>query len=116
MVVYLSYAANCDGPLPSRLRIVHQPALRSSLEGIRTSFSPSGLLADTPAPCHLTIVRLSSRLQRLGRRPRRYAEHAHLPPALHPIGQLGRHRRRAGPPLRGCARAIGRDRLRQGLA
>src|SRR5262245_59087331 len=29
--VYLSYAANCDGPLPSGLRVVNQPAMRSSL-------------------------------------------------------------------------------------
>jgi len=25
--VYLSYAANCDGPLPSGLRVVNQPAM-----------------------------------------------------------------------------------------
>src|SRR5215813_13853284 len=29
--VYLSSAANCDGPLPSGLRVVHQPIMRASL-------------------------------------------------------------------------------------
>jgi len=27
LAVYLSYAANCDGPLPSGLRVVNQPAM-----------------------------------------------------------------------------------------
>jgi len=31
-VVSLSYTANCDGPLPSRLCVVNQPVIRSSLE------------------------------------------------------------------------------------
>ena len=38
-VVYLSSAANCDGPLPSRLRGVNQPVMRSSSEvsGLRAA-------------------------------------------------------------------------------
>jgi hypothetical protein len=32
LAVYLSDAANCDGPLPSRLHVVNQPVIRSSLE------------------------------------------------------------------------------------
>jgi hypothetical protein len=59
--------------------------------GFRTSCSRLALLPGTPAPCHLTIVRFNSRLQRLGLRPRRHAEHKHLTQVPHPIGQRGRH-------------------------
>src|SRR5262245_27828862 len=99
--VYLSYAANCDRPLSSRLHVLHPPILRSSLEvsGLRAARSASSR-AHLP-PCHLTIVRLNSRLQRLGLRPRRHAEQEHLTQAPHPLRQPGRHRRGTRLPLLG---------------
>src|SRR5712691_5178638 len=51
-VVYLLGADKCLRPLPSRLRGVNQPVMRSSIEASEPRSALFGLLAGTPNPLH----------------------------------------------------------------
>ena len=115
-VVYLLVADNVLRPLPIRLRRVHQPVISAQKCIFNLAFNPLGMIAGTPAPLHATIIHRPRCLHTLRLRPRWYTEQEHLAECPHMVGEARRHRGRAGPPLFGRARAMGRDRLGQGLA
>jgi hypothetical protein len=112
-VVYLVPADNISEPLPSRLRGVNQPVMRSARE---VSGPRAARLASWWTHLPHVISRSSGSdpaSQRFWLRPRRHAEHEHFTQAPHPIRQPGRHRWRLEAPLPGRARALGGLRLCQ---
>jgi hypothetical protein len=98
-VVYLQLADKSCEPLSGRLRGLNQTVINPR---VRFSRPRSALDSSCWAQLPHTVARLSFSpipLQRLRLWPRWHAEEQHLAQRPHPIGQSGRHRWRAGPPL-----------------
>ena len=90
LVAYLGPADKYFGPLPTRLRSVNQPVIRSKWV-FSSSSHPVGLHLSAPRSLTATIIKRCPFLDRLWLGPRRHPKHQHLSQRPNLIGESCRH-------------------------